>query len=228
MESMSNKTVISFRISQELLETLKKKSKELGFNSFSSFLIFLLKQGLENIRLTVDEKINLLLEEINELRKREEESYKSWKSMLRSNEYGYLLKDIEMGRKDRIRLLLENDEIPTKLKNGIIGNLMARSYYAEKISEKYAEVLKLIEYAKPELKEKILKEIYETDFEEIYSKLYELAKYINNIKDLKGELAKDLGKDVNEIEKLIKKLQALGWISINEKDEVIFLRGKKE
>jgi len=108
--------IVSLRIPDKILKVLRETSEELGIK-YSK----LIKLGLELLldELRKDESISLELKlklfelKGEELRRREDEIFRQWKSFLRSHPRAYLLRDLNfnnISRFEKLKKLVESDE----------------------------------------------------------------------------------------------------------------------
>lgn len=231
------KPVKSFRIEPELLEMMEKYCEEHHL-SFSSFLELSIRKFLESQKeLSLEERIFLKKLEANHYRKLEREAYEEWKSMLRSSSEAHLLKDIQNeNRLERIKEKLKDPNISERMKGAILGNLSLRNFYSEKLQEVYAEIGNLINQLNPEIREKILRQIFEessnqinknidsldsNELEKFYFKAKEIGKFVSSYYDWRGEIKKEFNLSDEEVDKLIERFEKMGWIYIDKYSLVV-------
>jgi hypothetical protein len=117
----------------------------LGVNDVSFVIDAAVTKYIEDMLKDIQDtklRIDALYLMVNELRKREDDTYKARKSLLRSHRDGYLREDLDGDRTRNERILSERNP---ELGEAIKGANKLRAYYADKLAKTFAEISKLLE-----------------------------------------------------------------------------------
>jgi len=146
---------LSLRVSNDCFNALREIARAYNVD-VSTVLRCLIENGLEILKhdvnkLNVNIRLKILNALLDEYRRREEQAYKAYKSVLRSNEYLVKDKDYQVlddgtvKKKGRYERLLEMVERDGETREDIESLLNLRRFYAEKIKETARTMKKLLQ-----------------------------------------------------------------------------------